>query len=257
MKKTLIMISALLLCSLSFAQEEAKHQPDEFGVITYETVDHEGRPVTVVIDPPIANPVNNPLEDPESPYFQPQVDEVEKFGIEETSRAATVDVYVVADQTFTPANPNWSGSGGTLYNVVETADNAYYRDYRINWVIKGYYTWTSSNNGTSNILAGLASAGSGLPDGLCMGWTRQSSFTAGGVAYVYTSNPGTGFSVCKDQGQSANISALRHEIGHNYGCSHDFDPVVCLMNYTYSYQIDYFDNAHDNTINSHSGWFGG
>lgn len=255
--KNFALILVLAISAVAFAQDDHQHGDrkgnDHDGVVTYETTDQKGNRVTVVIDPPLANPVNHIWDDIDSPYFRGfEVDEAEKFGYEEVSRAATVPVYAVADEEYVAAHSNWQ----TLLNqIIETADNAYYRDYRINWVINGYYTWTSTGNNSSQILGSLASAGSGLPDGLCMGFSRDSKFDAGGIAYVYTSNPGTGFSVCKDQGTTSTTSALRHEIGHNYGAHHDFDPVVCLMNYTYSYSIDYFDNAHDNLIISHDHWF--
>jgi hypothetical protein len=240
------------LSVFTFAQDRVQGD-DQRGdqADSWATTDIDGNPVTVFVDPPLANPVNHPWDDPDNPLFRGyEVEEFEKYGNQ--IDAVTVPVYAVADEEYRAAHSNWTN---LLYQIIETADNAYYRDFGINWVIQGYYSWTSNGSNASGILSNLASAGSGLPDGLCMGFTRDSRFDAGGIAYVYSSNPGTGFSVCLDQGTSSTTYALRHEIGHNYGCSHDFDPTVCLMNYTYAYSIDYFDSAHNNLISSHQNWF--
>lgn len=231
-------------------EDDHSFEVNEDRSYSYETTDPFGNPVTVVVDPPIENPVNHPWDDPDHPMFRGyEVEEEVQFA---QKASVTVDVYAVADEEYRSAHSNWTNK---LYNIIETADNAYWRDFSINWVIAGYYSWTSNGSNSSAILADLASDGSGLPNGLCMGFTRDSRFSAGGIAYVYSYNPGTGYSVCKDQGDSSTTYALRHEIGHNYGCSHDFDPVVCMMNYTYSYSIDYFDSAHDSLISSRQSWF--
>lgn len=222
------------------------------GAYEYETLDPAGNEVTVVVDPPVQDWQEKPWEDPAHPLFRGfEVDELEKFP-EPATEAVTVPVYAIADEEYRAQYSNWTSR---LNQIIETADNAYWRDFGINWVIQGYYSWTSNGGSASAILSDLASDGSGLPDGLAMGFTRDSNFNAGGIAYVYGSNPGTGFSVCLDQGISSTTFALRHEAGHNYGAGHDFDPVVCLMNYTYAYSIDYFDSAHENLIISHDHWF--
>ncbi len=222
------------------------------GAVEYDTTDPFGNEVTVVIDPPAKHPIENPWDDPESKLFRGfEVEELDKFP-GGSYLAVTVPVYAIADEEYRASYSNWQNK---LYNIIETADNAYYRDFGINWVIQGYYSWTSNGNNASAILSDLASDGAGLPRGLAMGFTDDSKFNAGGIAYVYSSDPGTGYSVCLDQGNTSTTSALRHEIGHNYGASHDFDPVVCLMNYTYSYSIDYFDSAHDSLISGRTGWF--
>lgn len=249
------------LASVATADDYPEHrraQTDENvryladGSVEIDTEDPAGNKVTVVIDPKIRNAVNHPWDDPADPLFRGfEVEELEQFP-EEAARATTVPVYVVADEEYRAQYSDWTSR---TYNIVETADNAYYRDFSINWVIQGYYSWTSNGSNSSQILADLANDGSGLPDGLVIGFTRDSNFDAGGIAYVYGSNPGTGYSVTLDQGSSSTTYALRHEIGHNYGASHDFGGTVCMMNYTYAYSVDYFDSAHDSLVSSHSGWF--
>lgn len=246
----LVLVSGLFVAAQSKDVENRLNVHDHEGSYSYETTDPFGNNVTVVVDPAVENPVNFPWDDPDNAMFRGfEVEEEVAFA---QKASVTIDVYAVADEEFRAKYGNWQN---TLYQIIETADNAYWRDHSINWVIAGYYSWTSSGSNASGILSNLASAASGLPNGLCQGFSADSRFDAGGIAYVYNSNPGLGFSVCKDQGVSSTTYALRHEIGHNYGCSHDTGSTVCMMNYTYAYSVDYFDNAHKNTVNSHQGWF--
>lgn len=223
----------------------------------FSGTDPFGNSVDLYVDPPNPNPVYKAWLDPEHPDFQGfEVEEAIKFpngkvGDSENAQV-TVTVYVAADEEYRAAHSDWTSF---CYNIIETADNAYFSDFNINWVIDSYWNWNSNGNSSSAILSDLASDFSGFGKGLVMGFTKDSKFTAGGIAYVYGSNPGTGYSVCLDQGTSSTTYALRHEIGHNYSCSHDFDPVVCMMNYTYSYSVDYFDSAHVSEVNSHRNWF--
>ena len=257
-----IALPMLLFCfvPLMFGQGLTEQQDDHADHADHEegfrTVDPHGNDVTVFVDPPSLTAVYEPHYDPNSPHFQgyDEVDEYERFpeGDERMMRAVTVDVYIVADEEYRARHSDWQNR---CYQIVEAADNAYWRDFSINWVVRGYYSWNSNGSNASQILSDLARDAGGLPNGLVMGFSADSRFNAGGIAYVYSGNPGTGFSVCLDQGVSSTTYALRHEIGHNYGCSHDFDPVVCLMNYTYAYSIDYFDSAHDRLIQRRDGWF--
>lgn len=223
------------------------------GSVEYETTDPFGNEVTVVIDPKIENPINDPRDDPWSKNFRGfEIEEMDQPGFR-TKATVTVPVYAVADEEYRAAHANWQD---VLYQIIETADNAYYRDFGINWVINGYYSWSSQGSNASAILNDLTNDGAGLPDGLCQGFTDDSNFNAGGIAWVYNSNPGTGYSVCLDQGTSSTTYALRHEIGHNYGASHDFGSTVCMMNYSYSYSVDYFEaNPHESMVNSRRNWF--
>lgn len=239
MKKFLFAFAVMFLGVFASAQDDHGDRSD-----MYRTVDPFGNDVWVVVDPPMPKGAEA--------FSERYLDEDKFFPVEELNRAATVPVYAIADEEYRSAHSNWQS---LLNTIIETADNAYYRDFGINWVIQGYYTWTSNGSNSSAILSDLATDASSLPNGIAMGFTKDTKFTAGGIAYVYNSNPGTAYLVCLDQGTSSTTYALRHEAYHNYGCSHDFDPVVCMMNYTYSYSIDYFDNAHKNTVSSHSGWF--
>ena len=120
----------------------------------------------------------------------------------------------------------------------------------------GFFPWDSNGTTNSQILADLASDFSGLPDGLMVGFTRDSDFTAGGKAYVYSNDPGLGFPVVYDQSINSTMHALRHEISHNYGMGHDTDSSVCMMNYDYAYSVDYWDDHHETQLIDNDSRFG-
>lgn len=239
------------------AQDEASpyiHHSD--GSYSYQTIDFNGNPVTVVVEPRMPILPDMPQDNPDHPDFIQETDDMDYVRAAKPGGGgggqANVNVYIFADEEFRAAHSNWQSM---TEGIVEKADNAYGRDQNINWTVVGFYEWTSSGRSSSQILSDLNGDSNGVGTGLVMGFSADPNFEAGGIAYVYNSNPGTGVSVCVDQGNTWTAYALRHEVGHNYGCSHDFDPVVCLMNYTYAYSIDYFDAAHENTISSHKGWF--
>jgi len=255
MRKFMMALCMLFLAGAALAQtadelEGARY--DAHGALMYETTDPAGNRVTVVVDPKPELTRDDPTVDPESPDFKGFANEESEKELGEVSRAVTVKVYAVADEEYRAAHSNWTSYVG---NIIENADNAYIRDFGINWSIDSYWNWNSSGGNASAILSNLASVASGLGRGLVQGFSADSNFDAGGIAYVYNSNPYTGYSVCLDQGSSSTTYALRHEIGHNYGCSHDFGSTVCMMNYTYSYSVDYFDSAHDSLISGRTGWF--
>ena len=275
MKLRLLFLSALLLMAGAlFAQThnhrdgaDTKEGRQKDGSYSFKTVDVHGNNVTVVVEPKMPKLPDNPRDIIGHDLYEAPFIESEALGAKGGNGggpgggnggggggggAVTVDVYVVADEEYRAAHGNWEG---TLGSIIEKADNAYSRDQNIDWNIVGYYEWNSNGRNASRMLSELSSEAGNLGPGLVMGFTADSNFDAGGIAYVYSSNPGTGYSICVDQGSTYTVYALRHEIGHNYSCSHDFDPVVCMMNYTYAYSVDYFDSAHEAEIDSHRNWF--
>jgi hypothetical protein len=228
------------------------------GSYSFKSMDARGNDVTVVVEPRMPLLPDLPQDDPDHPDYieETDADDIAYFAAKPGGGGGggqvNVNVYVFGDEEFRAANGNWTKKAG---GIVEKADNAYGRDQNINWTIVGYYDWSSNGRNASQLLSDLSGDSNFVGDGLVMGFTADPNFEAGGIAYIYNSNPGTGVSICVDQGTTWTAYALRHEAGHNYGCSHDFDPVVCLMNYTYAYSIDYFDSAHESLISSHRNWF--
>ena len=259
----------LLATSILFAQDFASQQervaiPEDAqfhqdGSYSFRTFDPHGNDVTVVVEPRLPNLPDLPRDNPAHPDFVRETDAMDQVHAKPGggnggggNGQVTINVYAFADEEYRSAYSNWQKKIGS---IIEKADNAYGRDQNINWVVVGYYEWNSNGRSASQLLSDLSSESNGVGNGLVMGFTADPNFEAGGIAYVYNSNPGTGVSVCVDQGNTWTTYALRHEIGHNYGCYHDFDPVVCLMNYTHAYSIDYFDSDHECLISSHRNWF--
>ena len=266
MKRLTFVMAVFCLTAGLMAQHDHAHKAPvhEDGAYTYhkdgsysfKSVDLDGNDVTVVVEPRMPIIPDPPEADPSHPDYVLETQEMDDLRMAKPggggSGKVTVDVYVFVDEEYRAAYSNWQSKVG---GIIEKADNAYGRDQNIDWNIVSYHEWTSNGRSASQILSDLNGDSSFVGPGLAMGFTADPNFEAGGIAYVYSNNPGTGVSVCVDQGNNWTAYALRHEIGHNYGCYHDFDPVVCLMNYTYAYSVDYFDASHESLINSHRNWF--
>jgi len=213
-----LLLSTLFL-SLAIGQEPVIHRvgaDDE--PMPHTGLDPSGQAIGLFVQPVGTGEVdwaNEPL------FVDGEPRGLGKLG--ENAKTLSIAVYAVADEEFRAYHSNWQN---LLYQIIETADNAWYRDYDINWVIQGYYSWTSNGGSAATILADLASDGSGLPGGLTLGFTRDSNFGAGSIAYVYTSDPCNGYSVYFDQGVSSTAAAVTEGVKRNYGCSSS-DPDGC------------------------------
>ena len=86
--------------------------------------------------------------------------------------------------------------------MVEKADNSFWAEHSINFVVTGYANWKSDGANSSALLADLnAEWKNNTQYDFVIGFTKDSKFTAGGIAYVYPSAPQSGISVVLDQGQ--------------------------------------------------------
>ena len=164
----------------------------------------------------------------------------------------TVTILIAADEEYR-AHPDWKT---ITAQVVEKADNSFWAEHSINFVVTGYANWKSDGANSSALLADLNTEWKNNTQyDFVIGFTKDSKFTAGGIAYVYSSAPQSGISVVLDQGQPP--YAIQHEWSHNYGLSHDASGsgIKCMMNYDYAYSVNYWD-AHDALIESHRNWYG-
>ncbi|MFC7440322.1 zinc-dependent metalloprotease [Laceyella putida] len=168
----------------------------------------------------------------------------------------TVTVLVTADEEYRAAHPDWQ----TLTaNIVENADNGFQRDHAIDFQVQAYGNWTSSGSNSSAILSDLDRDWNTGQYDFLVGFTKDANFDAGGIAYVYSSAPaGSAVSVNLDQGATATWHAAQHEFSHNFANSHDpqGSGIQCIMNYDYSYSVDFWDQAHDDQIELNEGWYG-
>ncbi|EDL65660.1 zinc-dependent metalloprotease [Bacillus sp. SG-1] len=173
-----------------------------------------------------------------------------------TSADRTVTVLVAVDEEYRAANPDWQ----TLtQNIVEKADDAFMRDHGIDFKIQAFAEWSSQGNDAVEILQDLERDWNGRGYDFVAGFTKDANFNSGGIAYVYSSDPsGSAISVNLDQGAQNTSYAAQHEFSHNYGLGHDpqGSGIKCIMNYDYSYQVDYWHQEHDDEIQAHKTWYG-
>ncbi|WP_257348839.1 zinc-dependent metalloprotease [Pseudalkalibacillus decolorationis] len=167
----------------------------------------------------------------------------------------TVTVLAVADEEYRAKYSDWQSR---IQNIIERADNAFNRDHAIDFQVKAIAQWSSQGGSSSQILQDVGRDFDGYGYDFVAGFTGDRNFTAGGIAYVYNSAPsGSALSVNLDQG-SATSSAAQHEFSHNFGLPHDAQGsgIRCIMNYDYSYSVDYWDAEHDAEIEQHEYWYG-
>ncbi|MGE6964134.1 M12 family metallo-peptidase [Bacillus thuringiensis] len=168
----------------------------------------------------------------------------------------TVTILIAADEEYRAAHPDWKT---ITVQMVEKADNSFWAEHSINFVVTGYTNWKSDGANSSALLADLnAEWKNNTQYDFVIGFTKDSKFTAGGIAYVYPYAPQSGISVVLDQGTTSTPYAIQHEWSHNYGLSHDASgsDIKCMMNYDYAYSVNYWDAAHDALIESHRNWYG-
>ncbi|WLD94696.1 zinc-dependent metalloprotease [Alkalihalobacillus sp. AL-G] len=167
----------------------------------------------------------------------------------------TVTVLAVADEEYRSAYGDWQTR---IQNIVEYADNAFNRDHAIDFQVHALAAWSSQGGNSSQILQDLGRDFDGLGYDFVVGFTRDSAFDAGGIAYVYGSAPyGSALSVNLDQGVTNTWHASQHEFSHNFGLGHDpqGSGIRCIMNYDYSYSVDYWHPEHDSQIEQNEYWY--
>lgn len=173
---------------------------------------------------------------------------------DEATRVVTV--IVAADEEYRAAHSDWQ----TLtQNIIENADNGFTRDHDIDFQVKTFAQWSSQGANASEILQDLDQDWNGNGEDFLVGFTRDSNFNSGGIAYVYSNDPyQSAVSVNLDQGAENTWHAAQHEFSHNYGLGHDpqGSGIKCIMNYDYSYSVDYWHQEHDDQIEANKAWYG-
>lgn len=188
--------------------------------------------------------------------FSPSDIENPNFLFHTIAPTRTVTILIAADEEYRAAHPDWKT---ITAQMVEKADNSFWAEHSINYVVTGYANWKSDGANSSALLADLNTEWKNNTQyDFVIGFTKDSKFTAGGIAYVYSSAPQSGISVVLDQGTTSTSYAIQHEWSHNYGLSHDASGsgIKCMMNYDYAYSVNYWDAAHDALIESHRNWYG-
>ncbi|KGX89715.1 peptidase M84 [Pontibacillus halophilus JSM 076056 = DSM 19796] len=181
-------------------------------------------------------------------------DSTDPSGNTETTKTATI--LVAVDEEYRSAYSDWQTM---THEIVEKADDAFTRDHNIDFEVKAIAKWSSEGNNASEILSDLDRDFNGNGYDFVVGFTRDANFNSGGIAYVYPYDPnGSAISVNLDQGPTNTWHAAQHEFSHNYGLGHDAQGsgIKCIMNYDYSYVIDYWGQEHNQMIQDHRDWYG-
>ncbi|WP_270181459.1 zinc-dependent metalloprotease [Alkalihalobacillus sp. CinArs1] len=167
-----------------------------------------------------------------------------------------VTVIVAADEEYRAAHSDWQTY---TQNIIENADNGFTRDHDIDFQVKTFAQWNSEGANASEILQDLDRDWNGNGEDFLVGFTRDANFNSGGIAYVYSNDPyQSAVSVNLDQGAENTWHAAQHEFSHNYGLGHDpqGSGIKCIMNYDYAYSVDYWDQEHDDQIETNKSWYG-
>ncbi|ATH93611.1 zinc-dependent metalloprotease [Bacillus glycinifermentans] len=178
-----------------------------------------------------------------------------EFSTQASTGAQKVSVLAVADAQYRAKYSDWQTR---IVQIVEQADVMFNRDHSIDFVVEAVAPWTSSGSNSSQILSNLQRSFSGRNYKFVVGFTANSNFDAGGIAYVYNSKPnGSAFSVNLDQGTANTAKAATHEFSHNFGLNHDAQGsgIRCIMNYDYAYTVDVWDSAHNSQISRNKAWY--
>jgi len=164
-----------------------------------------------------------------------------------SSVPVTVYVWIVADEEYRSYfGSNWKT---VAYNTIESADNAFYRDHNINFVVGLYSEWDSDDNVHDYRLLHEAQAETGW------NWNKRGM----DMMAIFTNQPmdHRGYSellgdawIMKHQITSSwDWHLAQHESSHNYGCpDHGYFGPWCIMTYTYMMITDQWCSGCDQTI---------
>lgn len=171
-------------------------------------------------------------------------------GTVDAKSIVSVYVWVVADEEYrSHFGSNWQQEA---YDTIESADNAFYADHDINFIVNKYSEWDSDDNEDSS---------SKLMDEAEdeMGW---SSNQQGCDMMAIFTNQGMDHWGLGETGSSADAWIMKHQISfswdwhlaqhessHNYDChDHGYVGPLCIMSYDYMMYQDVWCSTCDATI---------
>jgi len=173
----------------------------------------------------------------------------------QTTTTNTVNVWIVADEEYRDTfGTNWKTKA---YNTIESADDGFYSDHDLNFVVGKYSTWDSTDS-TDNSTLLLAEAQSES------GWNSNHQsmdmlaiFTDQSLDHMGRSeNLGDAWIMKHQISADWDWRLARHEASHNYGCPDhgDFGP-VCIMTYANMMITPTWCNSCDQTIENNRNHF--
>ncbi|KKG18120.1 hypothetical protein EO98_14390 [Methanosarcina sp. 2.H.T.1A.6] len=149
----------------------------------------------------------------------------------QTETTNTVNVWIVADEEYrSHFGSDWQTAA---HDAIEGADDAFYIDHNINFVVGKYSTWdsTDSEDNTSLLLdeAELESGWTSNQQGMDMlaVFTNQDTDHRG-----VSERPGDAWLMKHQISASWDWHLAQHEASHNYNCpDHGYFGPICIMTY--------------------------
>jgi hypothetical protein len=179
--------------------------------------------------------------------------------IAQTTTTNTVNVWIIADEEYRSTfGSNWQTKA---YNTIEGADDAFYNDHNINFVVGKYSTWdsTDSEDSSSALLAeaqsesGWNSNHQGM-DMLAI-FTDQ-SMDKRGRSESMNHNGGDAWIMKHQITADWDWHLGQHEASHNYGCpDHGTFGPSCIMTYGEMMTTENWCSSCDQTIETNRNHF--
>lgn len=166
-----------------------------------------------------------------------------------TSRAATITVYVTSpcDQSFRSRYNDYAYQAN---RVVERTDDYLSQKFGIDFQSVAQPNWTSSGSSAGDVLdsaknsCGLTYNGNKQAD-IMMAFTGTKFNTTTGIAYL-----GLPYACMFDSGYDQNAKSCQHEFGHTYGLGHHTGTDSCVMKQGGPEYIDNLCSTHLNEWNN-------
>jgi hypothetical protein len=163
-----------------------------------------------------------------------------------------VHIWVVADEEFRSYyGSNWETQA---YNIIETADNKFYTEHNINFIIDKYTSWdsTDSEDSSSDLLkeAQREMDWDVDHDGCDMMaiFTNQ-AMDHRGLSESINYNGGDAWIMKHQISYDWDCHLAQHEASHNYGCpDHGYAGPYCIMSYQQMFCVDTWCNDCDDEI---------
>ena len=172
-----------------------------------------------------------------------------------TQTPVTVNVWIVADEEYRSYfGSNWQSEA---YNTIEAADNAFIRDYNINFEVGKYSEWDSNDDVHDSGLLDEAQAETGWNTDK-QGMDMMAIFTNQETDHRGWSEMLGDAWIMKHQ-ISANWDwhLAQHEASHNYDApDHGYVGPYCIMTYTYMMVTDNWCSDCYQTIENNRNHFG-
>lgn len=172
-----------------------------------------------------------------------------------TTTTNTVNVWIVADEEYRSTfGNNWQTQA---YNTIENADNAFYNDHNIDFVVGKYSIWDSNDN-TDDVVLLLNEAKSET------GWNSNHQgmdmlavFSDQGLSNRGYSEYLTGAWIMQHQITSGwDWHVAQHEASHSYDCrDHGYAGPTCIMTYTFMMSTDNWCSNCDQIIETNRNIF--